>query len=70
MYGFQSTKILLSAIPCLALTIFRFYFQPLNWQRGGGGVLNPHCFFSLKFLPIDQLPNAFAQLFLDNEDTF
>ena len=27
-------------------------------------------FFSLKFLPLDQLPNAFAQLFLDNEDIF
>ena len=25
---------------------------------------------SLKFLPLDQLPNAFAQLFLDNEDIF
>ena len=31
---------------------------------------SPLGFFSLKFLPLDQLPNAFAQLFLDNEDIF
>ena len=37
---------------------------------GGGGSLNPPWFFSLKFLPLDQLPNAFAQPFLDNEDIF
>ena len=27
-------------------------------------------FFNLKFLPLEQLPNAFAQLLLDNEDIF
>ena len=27
-------------------------------------------FFGLKFSRLDQLPNAFAQLFLDNEDIF
>ena len=26
--------------------------------------------FSLKFLPLDQFPIAFAQLFLDSEDIF
>ena len=29
---------------------------------------DPLGFFGLKFLPLEQLPNAFAQLFLDNED--
>ena len=43
----------------------------LKLAMGGGGSLNPLLgFFSLKFLPLDQLPNAFAQLFLDNEDIF
>ena len=37
---------------------------------GGGGSLNPLGVFSLKFLTLDQLPNAFAQLFLDNEYIF
>ena len=38
---------------------------------GGGDSLNlPLGFFSLKFLLLDQLPNAFAQLFLHNEDIF
>ena len=39
---------------------------------GGGGFVEPHPlgYFSLKFLPLDQLPKAFAQLFLDNEDIF
>ena len=36
---------------------------------GGGGSLNVG-FFSLEFLSLDQLPNAFAQLFFDNEDIF
>ena len=26
--------------------------------------------YGLKFLPLNQLPNAFAQLFLDNADIF
>ena len=26
--------------------------------------------FDLKYLPLDQLPNAFVQLFLDSEDIF
>ena len=37
---------------------------------GGGFVEHSFGFFSLKFLPLDQLPNASAQLFLDNEDIF
>ena len=40
---------------------------------GGGGFVDPpppHGFLVFKFLPLDQLPNAFAQLFLDNEDIF
>ena len=45
-------------------------FNPLNWQRGGSLSPPPLGFFSLKFLPLDQMPNAFAQLFLDNEDIF
>ena len=39
-------------------------------ERGGGKGPNPLGFSSLKFLPLDQLPNAFAQLLLDNEDIF
>ena len=38
---------------------------------GGGDLLNqPPRFFGLKSLPLDQLPNAFAQLFLDNKKIF
>ena len=39
---------------------------------GGGGSLNPPPLglFGPKFSSLDQLPNAFAQLFLDNEDIF
>ena len=39
---------------------------------GGGRFVEPpsFVFFGLKFLPLDQLPNAFAQLFLDNEYIF
>ena len=42
----------------------------LSWQGGWGSSNLPLGFFSLKFLPLDQLPNAFAQLFHDNEDIF
>ena len=48
------------------------FFQGNDLNLAGGGVrwaLLPR-FFGLKFLPLDQLPNAFAQLFLDNEDIF
>ena len=40
---------------------------------GGGGFVDPPpptVFLVFKFLPLDQLPNTFAQLFLDNEDIF
>ena len=38
---------------------------------GGEGSLKPPLgFFSLQFLRLDQLQNAFSQLFLDNEDIF
>ena len=37
---------------------------------GGGVVERPLGFVGLKFLPLDQLQNGFAQLFLDNEDMF
>ena len=39
---------------------------------GGGGFVEPTPlgFFGLKLLPLDQLPTAFAQLFLDNKDIF
>ena len=49
-----------------------FDFNPyLKLAGGGRGSLNhPLGFFSLKFLPLDQLLNDFAQLFLDNEDIF
>ena len=42
----------------------------LKLAGGGGFVEYSLGFFILKFLPLDQLPNAFAQLFLDNEDIF
>ena len=42
----------------------------LTLKLAGGGFVEPPRFFSLKFLPLDQLPNAFAKLFLDNEDIF
>ena len=46
------------------------YRLTLKLAGGGGLVEHPFGFFSLKFLPLDQLPNASAQLFLDNEDIF
>ena len=42
----------------------------LTLKLAGGFVEPPLGSFSLKFLPLDQLPNAFAQLYLDNEDIF
>ena len=46
----------------------------LTLKLAEGGSLNfpPPAlgFFSLKFLHLDQLPNAFVQLFLDNEYIF
>ena len=42
----------------------------LTLKLAGGFVEPPLGFFGLKFSPLDQLPNAFAQLFLDNEDIF
>ena len=45
--------------------------QPLNWQdRGVVEPPPPLGFFILKFLLLNQLPNTFAKLFLDNEDIF
>ena len=49
----------------------RLHDLTLKLARGGGGVCRTHPrFFSLKFLPLDQLRNAFAQLSLDNKDIF
>ena len=43
----------------------------LKLAEGGGGFVEPPLgFFGIKFSPLDRLPNAFAQLFLDNEDIF
>ena len=43
----------------------------LKLAGGGGGVVESLLgFFGLKFLPLDQFPNTFAQLFLVNEDIF
>ena len=44
----------------------------LKLAGGGGGFVEPPppVFFGLKFPRLDQLPNTFAQLFLDNEDIF
>ena len=48
--------------------------MPTGGGGGGGGGEKvrwaPLGVFGLKFLPLDQLPNAFAQLCLDNEDIF
>ena len=46
--------------------------EDLTFKLAGGGVVEPppFGFFGLKFSPLDQLPNDFAQLFLDNEDIF
>ena len=43
--------------------------EKFNGTQGGAVLLNPLPlgFFGLTFLPLDQLPNAFAQLFLDKE---
>ena len=54
---------------CLTCFVFHAY-QPLNWQGGGGSLNLLRGVFGLKFLPLDQLPNAFAQLFLSNEHIF
>ena len=53
-------------------TISEYFSLTLKLAGGGkgGGVETPLGFSSLKFLPLDQLPNAFAQLLLDNEDIF
>ena len=40
----------------------------LTSKLAGGGVsLTPLGFLGLKFLPLDKMPNDFAQLFLDND---
>ena len=64
-------------IPKLIVTIYHqtdyhiSFLRPLTLKLAGGGFVEPPLvFFSLKFLPLDQLPNIFAQLFLDNEDIF
>ena len=45
--------------------------ENLTLKLAGGFVKPPPLVFSgLKFSPQDQLANAFAQLFLDNEDIF
>ena len=51
------------------LSVFHYY---LTLKLAGGGFVEPPplVFFGLKFSPLDQLPNAFAQLFLDYEDIF
>ena len=51
----------------LMLTLFNL---KLAGEEGGGGRCTPLGVFGLRFLSLDQLPNAFSQLFLDNEDIF
>ena len=47
------------------------FFVVLTLKLAAGGARwAPLGFSSLKFLPLYQLPNAFAQPFLDNEDIF
>ena len=47
----------------LRLIVGTVYMNP-DWLPWEG------FFFGLKFVLLDQLPNAFAQLFLDNENIF
>ena len=58
--------------PKLKNTLRTYLRIRLTLKLAGGWLVEPPPvgFFSLKFLPLDQLPNAFAQLFLDNEDIF
>ena len=53
----------------VTLTVFALFLtQPVNGQGGGKGFGEPLLdYFGLKFLILDQLRNAFAQLFLNNE---
>ena len=57
-----------------AIKYFRIDFSifTLTLKLVGGGFVNPpnSFFFGINFLPLDHLPNTFAQLFLDNEDIF
>ena len=64
-----------SLINCtFAVRVFKHASQKmhltLKLAGGGGFVEHPPRFFSLKFLPFEKLPSAFAQLFLDNEEIF
>ena len=55
----------------VSYTTKSWLYLALKLAGGGGGFVEPPLgFFSLKFLPLDQLPNAFTQLFRDNEDIF
>ena len=51
-------------------TVEQFSILTLKLAGGGEFFETSLGFFGLKFLPLDQLPNAFAQLFLANEDIF